>query len=95
MLQNENIAQSFEREYKDLLTSQFSSVGQGATSKSHIYIKDSQSNFKVYASGRRHCPYMLLELDLIKRQDLLSMVACTLPLHQQMLSLHATETFRL
>ena len=33
-------------------------------------MKDSASEFKFYASGRRHCSSLLATLDLRKRQDL-------------------------
>lgn len=34
-------------------------------------MKDSASEFKFYASGRRHCSSLLATLELRKRQDLL------------------------
>jgi len=43
----------------------------GDGDSAEVLMKESASEFKFYASGRRHCSSLLATLDLRKRQDLL------------------------
>lgn len=43
----------------------------GDGDSAEVLMKDSASEFKFYASGRRHCSSLLATLELRKRQDLL------------------------
>lgn len=49
----------------------FSYLGDG---KGHLLIKDSQSDYIFYASGRVHCKKLLARIELRKRHDLASVV---------------------
>lgn len=64
---NSRIAQSWYRQYEDWFKTQFASTGG--------LLKDSQSCYRFYASGRRHCTGMLVTINLRKRHDLFSLVA--------------------
>ena len=71
---NARIAKIWLTEHKPLLLDNFSLVGDTAdliidTSENGL-VKESQSHYSLYCSGRVGCDSMLIELKLIKRQDL-------------------------
>lgn len=78
---NSHIAESWLLEHKKLLSDNFSLVGNpGKTNIPEIsvendLIKESESQYSLYCSGRVGCDSMLVELKLIKRQDLVAILA--------------------
>lgn len=76
---NTRIAETWFAEHKQLLLDNFSLVGDTGrshedTSESDL-VKESQSQYSLYCSGRVGCDSMLIELKLIKRQDLVAVLA--------------------
>ncbi|XP_034177939.1 PAT complex subunit CCDC47-like [Osmia lignaria lignaria] len=76
---NARIAKIWLTEHKPLLLDNFSLVGDTAdliidTSENGL-VKESQSHYSLYCSGRVGCDSMLIELKLIKRQDLVAVLA--------------------
>eukprot|EP00042_Codosiga_hollandica_P036386 m.277803 g.277803 ORF g.277803 m.277803 type:complete len:494 (-) comp54880_c0_seq1:85-1566(-) len=65
---NLTIASRWESELSELLHSQFARVG----GENNQMIRESASDFLLYASGRRNCDCLSVNLSLTKRQDLLS-----------------------
>jgi len=77
---NERIAKAWYAHFKELFGLQFAVLGAYAGDQKGAILKDSQSCFKFYASGRRHCSGMLATLELRKRHDLFSMLLSVLDL---------------
>lgn len=77
---NEHIAEVWLADHKQLLLDNFSLVGDTGKSKnedtsSNALIKESCSEYAVYCSGRVGCDSMLIELKLVKRHDLVAVLA--------------------
>lgn len=75
---NEAIALAWARAYVSeggVLEKNFSLLGPGDLDDGEVLMKESQSQFKFYASGRRYCDGFLATLDLRARQDVLSMMS--------------------
>lgn len=73
--ENENIALSWATKFatKDtIFDKNFSLLGIGETDDSPLLLKEGQSVFKFYASGRRFCQGMLATMELKSRHDLIS-----------------------
>jgi len=66
---NENLAKEWAKEYSGLFMENFSKVGGEAMLSS-----ESQSGFKLVATGRRYCIGLHAYLQMIKRHELVSMV---------------------
>lgn len=64
-------ADAFARE-GGILERNFSLLGGGEGPE--LLVKESQSVFRFYASGRRHCSWLSATLELVNRQDLLSVI---------------------
>lgn len=70
---NQSIAAAFENEFcESIFAPQFSRVG--LESDSYLQ-KQSQSQWRLYASGRRYCVGLLATLQLRKRHDLFSLAS--------------------
>lgn len=76
---NARIAELWLMEHKQLLLDNFSLVGDTGKSNEDVtengLVKESQSHYSLYCSGRVGCDSMLIELKLIKRQDLVAVLA--------------------
>jgi len=89
---DERLAQAWLQAYRGLFELQFAAVGlyenqtEGATKTvtgqgvGSGLLKESQSCFKFYASGRRHCHCLLATLELRKRHDLFSLLLAAVDL---------------
>jgi len=76
VLNNKARAEAWAKAYAmpgGLLDRNFSQLGGKG-----LLMRDSPSLFKLYASGRRHCQGLLAEVQLMPRQDLLSMLWCVI-----------------
>ncbi|GMH43269.1 hypothetical protein BSKO_11191 [Bryopsis sp. KO-2023] len=74
---NEALALAWARAFVSeggVLERNFSLLGAGDGDEGEVLMKESQSVFKFYASGRRFCQGLMATLDLRARQDLLSML---------------------
>ena len=85
---NAKIASSWFACHKPLLESNFSLVGDdGAKNMEEIetaLVKESENVFTLWCSGRVCCEGMLVELKLLKRQDLVSVISNIMkPAHDQ------------
>lgn len=75
---NTQIANAWLNSHKSLLEDNFCLVGDdGSAEKSDTpgFIKESENVFTLWCSGRTCCEGMLVELKLIKRQDLVAVIA--------------------
>ncbi|XP_034947076.1 coiled-coil domain-containing protein 47-like isoform X2 [Chelonus insularis] len=76
---NCRIAESWFAEHKQLLLDNFSLVGDTGKSleegQDTGLVKESESQYSIYCSGRVGCDSLLIELKLIKRQDLVAVLA--------------------
>jgi hypothetical protein len=86
---NQKIANQWFSSHVNLLESQFSLVGDdGAQNIEDIQDpmnKDSENCFTFWCSGRICCEGMLIELKLLKRQDLVGVIANAIkPVHDQL-----------
>ncbi|XP_078033215.1 PAT complex subunit CCDC47 isoform X3 [Augochlora pura] len=76
---NARIAEMWLMEHQRLLRDNFSLVGDTGRSNEDAsengLVKESQSHYSLYCSGRVGCDSMLIELKLIKRQDLVAVLA--------------------
>lgn len=75
---NTKIANVWFQTHKTLLEENFSLVGDDTTienKESGVLIKESENIFTLWCSGRVCCEGMLVELKLIKRQDLVAVIA--------------------
>ncbi|KHN81242.1 Coiled-coil domain-containing protein 47 [Toxocara canis] len=74
---NQTLAYSWFNEVTALLQQQFALVGDDGTSEEptegHL-VKETDSNYSIWCSGRSGCQGMLIQLKLQKRQDLISVV---------------------
>lgn len=72
---NSGIARRFEQHFRSIVAEQFALVDEGELFPSDSdwkLSKESDSQYRLYATGRRNCSGMLLTLDLQRRQDLVS-----------------------
>ena len=76
---NSRIAESWFAENSQILQENFSLVGDTGRSREDssesCLVKESESQYSLYCSGRVGCDSMLVELKLIKRQDLVAVLA--------------------
>ncbi|XP_066302105.1 PAT complex subunit CCDC47-like [Branchiostoma lanceolatum] len=75
---NHKLASAWLTAHKDLLEANFTSVGddgQGAEVQSGILMKESEHIYSIWCSGRVCCEGMLVEIKLLKRQDLVSVIS--------------------
>lgn len=76
---NARIAEQWLIDHKQLLLDNFSLVGHssksGDNANDNDLMKESESQYSLYCSGRVGCDSMLVELKLIKRQDLVAVLA--------------------
>ncbi|OXU29732.1 hypothetical protein TSAR_016164 [Trichomalopsis sarcophagae] len=76
---NSRIAETFYNDHQGILSENFSLVGDtGKSSDEGILngpIKESESQYSIYCSGRVGCDSLLIELKLIKRQDLVAVLS--------------------
>lgn len=77
---NCRIAESWFNDHNQLFNDNFSLVGDTGKSSEEssdngAVVKESESQYSLYCSGRVGCDSMLIELKLIKRQDLVAVMA--------------------
>lgn len=74
---NTQIANAWLNTHRTLLEDNFSLVGDDGQEKSDApgFVKESENVFTLWCSGRTCCEGMLVELKLIKRQDLVAVIA--------------------
>ncbi|GAB0097075.1 Coiled-coil domain-containing protein 47 [Sergentomyia squamirostris] len=74
---NTKLANLWLSTHKSLLEENFVLVGDDGKleNESHGLIKESESTFTLWCSGRTCCEGMLVELKMIKRQDLVAIIA--------------------
>ncbi|XP_046752759.1 PAT complex subunit CCDC47 [Diprion similis] len=76
---NCRIAETWLNDHKQLLIDNFSLVGDSGKLNDEVsengLVKESESQYSLYCSGRVGCESMLIELKLIKRQDLVAVLA--------------------
>ena len=77
---NCRIAELWFNEHNQLFTENFSLVGDTGKSSDEssdngAVVKESESQYSLYCSGRVGCDSMLIELKLLKRQDLVAVLA--------------------
>lgn len=76
---NYRIAEAWLNDHKQLLLDNFSLVGDSGKLNDEVsesgLVKESESQYSLYCSGRVGCESMLIELKLIKRQDLVAILA--------------------
>lgn len=76
---NARIAEQWLTDHRQLLLDNFSLVGHSNKSCDNAndsgLMKESESQYSLYCSGRVGCDSMLIELKLIKRQDLVAVLA--------------------
>lgn len=76
---NARIAEQWLMDHKQLLLDNFTLVGHSGSSSDNVtdndLMKESESQYSLYCSGRVGCDSMLVELKLIKRQDLVAVLA--------------------
>lgn len=61
------------KSHAEFLVSQFAQVGISGDIRNPL-MKESQSQYKLFCSGRRHCVGMMCDLQLAKRHDLISVL---------------------
>ncbi|XP_033106192.1 coiled-coil domain-containing protein 47-like [Anneissia japonica] len=75
---NNKLATAWFKVHREILDKNFSIVGDdgsGETEQNGILMKDSENRYLIWCSGRIYCEGMLVELKLLKRQDLVSVMA--------------------
>ncbi|KYN12456.1 PREDICTED: coiled-coil domain-containing protein 47 [Trachymyrmex cornetzi] len=76
---NAHIVEQWLIDHKQLLMDNFSLIGHSGKSNENAndngFIRQSESQYSLYCSGRVGCDSMLIELKLIKRQDLVAVLA--------------------
>lgn len=77
---NFQISNAWFNSNRELLEKNFALVGDDGSSveakgENATIIKESESNYAIWCSGRQSCLSMFIQLRLIKRQDLISLVA--------------------
>jgi len=70
---NQRISELCFSKLKPQLESHFQNIGENGQSK-----KESCSLYKLYATGKSNCGYILIAVEMIKRKDLLSVVVSKL-----------------
>ncbi|XP_072042113.1 PAT complex subunit CCDC47-like [Amphiura filiformis] len=81
---NQKLASAWFNSHKDLLESNFALVGDDGQSSTDTsaapvtLVKESENRYMLWCSGRVCCEGMLVELKLLKRQDLISVMARTM-----------------
>nr|CAB3228587.1 coiled-coil domain-containing protein 47-like [Phallusia mammillata] len=85
---NGNIASAWLKCHLEFLQTQFELVGDDPQSKkgesTHQLNKESEHNYTFWCSGRLCCEGMLVEIKLLKRQDLISIISHRLsPVNEQ------------
>lgn len=86
---NSSIASLWLSTHKSLLEDNFVLVGDDGKKETEAstfsFIKESESIYTLWCSGRTCCEGMLVELKMIKRQDLVSLIAGIMkPVHDQL-----------
>ncbi|KAK0175420.1 hypothetical protein PV327_009171 [Microctonus hyperodae] len=75
---NNRIAESWLSDHQKMLMDNFTLVGDTGKSIDDVndtgLVKESESQYSIYCSGRVGCDSMLVELKLIKRQDLVAII---------------------
>lgn len=87
---NSKVANAWFESHRELLDSNFALVGDDGKKEiqEHGLIKETESVFFLWCSGRVSCESMLLELRLWKRHDLLSLISKLFkPVNDQVVSL--------
>lgn len=87
---NNTIASTWLYSHLDFLKTQFELVGDDPQNKApestHQLLKESEHTYTFWCSGRVCCEGMLIELKLLKRQDLISIIANYMkPAHDQVI----------
>ncbi|KAI4480169.1 hypothetical protein M0804_010530 [Polistes exclamans] len=76
---NGRIAECWLQEHRQLLLENFTLVGDTGklteNESENGLVKESESQYSLYCSGRVGCDSMLIELKLVKRQDLIAVLA--------------------
>lgn len=75
---NSRLATSWFKHHKTLLEQQFAIVGDDGMStepSSGVLVKESESVYTLWCTGRQCCEGMLVELKLLKRHDLVSVMS--------------------
>ncbi|XP_076819581.1 PAT complex subunit CCDC47-like isoform X1 [Clavelina lepadiformis] len=76
---NNSIASTWLKSHVDHLNKQFELVGDDPSNKkaasTHQFVKESEHLYTLWCSGRTCCEGMLVELKLLKRQDLISVIS--------------------
>jgi len=75
---NSKLATAWFKSHKPLLEQHFSIVGDDGMSKepqSGVLVKESESVYTLWCTGRQYCEGMLVELRLLKRHDLVSVIS--------------------
>ncbi|KAJ8687374.1 hypothetical protein QAD02_023168 [Eretmocerus hayati] len=76
---NSRVAETWYNDHKNILLENFSLVGDTGKSSdegsAYDLIKESESHYNIYCSGRVGCDSLLIELKLIKRQDLVAIIS--------------------
>jgi len=75
---NSKLATSWFKEHKPVLEQHFSIVGDDGMStepQSGVLVKESESVYTLWCTGRQYCEGMLVELRLLKRHDLVSVMS--------------------
>lgn len=75
---NSKLATAWFKSHKPLLEQHFSIVGDDGMSKepqSGVLVKESESVYTLWCTGRQYCEGMLVELRLLKRHDLVSVMS--------------------
>ncbi|XP_002160445.1 PAT complex subunit CCDC47 isoform X1 [Hydra vulgaris] len=75
---NSKLATAWFKAHKPLLEQHFSIVGDDGMSKepqSGVLVKESESVYTLWCTGRQYCEGMLVELRLLKRHDIVSIIS--------------------
>jgi len=75
---NSKLATSWFKAHKPVLEQHFSIVGDDGMStdpQSGVLVKESESVYTLWCTGRQYCEGMLVELRLLKRHDLVSVIS--------------------
>lgn len=71
--QNQELANAWYDQFAPFVHKHFAEVGLGTAKPGEKMIKESQSTWKLYASGRRFCKGLVVELSTVGRHDLISL----------------------
>ncbi|XP_065191431.1 PAT complex subunit CCDC47-like [Sycon ciliatum] len=78
---NASIAYAWFEAHQEVLTNNFSVVGddgEGTAPSRNIVIREAENVFLVHCTGRANCDSLLVELQLLKRQDLVQLLSQTI-----------------